>query len=81
MNDLRLQVEALDYENKDGLITVDDLKDDNQKAREELDDVRRQISDLKNSQQEASLEEKERRKQEKVASMMSKFDPVSDPRW
>lgn len=74
---MRLQVERLDYENKDGLITIDNLKDENQKAREELDDVRRQISDLKNSQQEASLEEKERRKQEKIASMMSKFDPVS----
>jgi hypothetical protein len=39
--------------------------------------VRKQISELKTAQKDASAEDKEKRKQEKMAMMMAKFDTVS----
>lgn len=80
LNDLRLQVERLDYENKEGLITVDILKEQSTDAKSELEDVRRQLAELKAAQKDSSAEDKEKRKQEKMAMMMAKFDTVSEPR-
>ncbi|KAF8163319.1 kinesin heavy chain [Crassisporium funariophilum] len=74
LNELRLQVERLDYENKESVITVDILKEQNQDARSELEELRRQIAELKTAQKDASAEDKEKRKQEKMALMMAKFD-------
>jgi kinesin family protein 5 len=77
LNDLRLQVERLDYDNKEGVITVDILKEQNQDAKSELEELRMTIADLKTAQKDASAEDKEKRKQEKMAMMMAKFDTVS----
>ncbi|EDR14840.1 kinesin heavy chain [Laccaria bicolor S238N-H82] len=74
LNELRLQVERLDYDNKEGVITVDILKEQNQDARSELEELKRQIGELKSAQKDASAEDKEKRKQEKMAMMMAKFD-------
>lgn len=76
LNELRLQVERLDYDNKEGIITVDILKEQNQDAKAELEELRRQIAELKTAQKDASAEDKEKRKQEKMAMMMAKFDTV-----
>lgn len=78
LNDLKLQVERLDYDNKEGIITIDILKEQNQDANAELDEVRKQIAELKAAQKDGnSAEDKEKRKQEKMAMMMAKFDSVS----
>ena len=77
LNDLRLQVERLDYDNKESTITIDILKEQNQDAARELEELRVNISDLKANQKDPSLEDKEKRKQEKMAVMMAKFDAVS----
>lgn len=78
LNDLKLQVERLDYDNKEGVITVDILKEQNQDANAELEELRKQIMELKISQKDgSSTEDKEKRKQEKMAMMMAKFDSVS----
>lgn len=77
LNDLRLQVERLDYDNKESTITIDILKEQNQDAARELEELRVNISDLKANQKDPSLEDKEKRKQEKMALMMAKFDAVS----
>jgi len=74
LNDLRLQVERLGYDNKEGMITVDILKEQNQDIKSELDEVRKQLSDLRANQKDPSAEDKEKRKQEKMALMMAKFD-------
>ncbi|KAF9075279.1 kinesin heavy chain [Rhodocollybia butyracea] len=74
LNELRLQVERLDYDNKEGVITIDILKEQNVDAKNELEELKKQISDLKVSQKDASSEDKEKRKQEKMALMMAKFD-------
>ncbi|KAI0703608.1 kinesin heavy chain [Cytidiella melzeri] len=74
LNELRLQVERLDYDNKESIITIDILKEQNQDAKAELDEVKKSLIDLKASQKDASAEDKEKRKQEKMAMMMAKFD-------
>ncbi|KAI0273649.1 kinesin heavy chain [Gloeopeniophorella convolvens] len=74
INELRLQVEKLDYDNKEGAITVDILKEQNTDAKNELEELKRTIADLKSSQKDPSAEDKEKRKQEKMALMMAQFD-------
>ncbi|KAI0093926.1 kinesin heavy chain [Irpex rosettiformis] len=74
LNELRLQVERLDYDNKESIITIDILKEQNQDAKNELDEFKKTIAELKSSQKDASAEDKEKRKQEKMAMMMAKFD-------
>ncbi|KAJ8462211.1 hypothetical protein ONZ45_g18019 [Pleurotus djamor] len=74
LNELRLQVERLDYDNKEAVITVDILKEQNQDAKNELEELRNQISALRATHKDASLEDKEKKKQEKMALMMAKFD-------
>lgn len=77
LNELRLQVERLDYDNKESIITIDILKEQNQDTKGELDELKKTITELKSSQKDASVEDKEKRKQEKMAMMMAKFDTVS----
>ncbi len=77
LNDLRLQIERLDYDNKEGAITIDILKEQNQDANRELEELRQSINELKSNQKDPSLEDKEKKKQEKMALMMAKFDVVS----
>ncbi|KAJ3551915.1 hypothetical protein NM688_g4433 [Phlebia brevispora] len=74
LNEFRLQVERLDYDNKESIITIDILKEQNQDAKSELEELKKTISELKASQKDASAEDKEKRKQEKMALMMAKFD-------
>ena len=77
LNELRLQVERLDYDNKESVITIDILKEQNQDAKNELEEFKKTIADLKAAQKDASAEDREKRKQEKMALMMAKFDAVS----
>ncbi|KAI0928539.1 hypothetical protein AcV7_008994 [Taiwanofungus camphoratus] len=74
LNELRLQVERLDYDNKESVITIDILKEQNQDAKAELEELKKNIVELKAAQKDASAEDKEKRKQEKMALMMAKFD-------
>ncbi|KAJ7582684.1 kinesin heavy chain [Mycena floridula] len=74
LNELRLQLERLDYDNKESVITIDILNERNQDTANELEEIKKQLSELKNTQKDASSEDKEKRKQEKMAMMMAKFD-------
>jgi kinesin family protein 5 len=74
LNELRLQVEKLEFDNKESVITVDILKEQNADARNELDELKRTIAELKSSQKDPSAEDKEKKKQEKMALMMAQFD-------
>ena len=53
------------------------LKEQNQDLSSELEEFRRQIQDLRSNQKEPGVEDREKRKQEKMALMMAKFDAVS----
>ncbi|KAH9981276.1 kinesin heavy chain [Lactifluus volemus] len=74
LNELRLQVEKLEFDNKESVITVDILKEQNADARNELDELKRTIAELRSSQRDPSAEDKEKKKQEKMALMMAQFD-------
>ncbi|KAG7452472.1 kinesin heavy chain [Guyanagaster necrorhizus] len=74
INELRLQVERLDYDNKEGVITIDILKEQNADSKNELEELKKLIAELKSAPKESSAEDKEKRKQEKMALMMAKFD-------
>ncbi|KAI0322238.1 kinesin heavy chain [Amylostereum chailletii] len=74
VNELRLQAEKLGYDNKEGLITIDILKEQNADQRNELEEYKKTIAELRTSQKDSSSEDKERRKQEKMALMMAQFD-------
>jgi kinesin family protein 5 len=76
LNELRLQVERLDYEAKEGNITIETLREQNNDTTAELEGLKKQLTDLKLAQKDASAEDKEKRKQEKMAMMMAKFDTV-----
>lgn len=81
LNELRLQVERLGYDNKESLITIDILKEQNQDAKAELEEFKKTIAEMKGAQKDASAEDKEKRKQEKMALMMAKFDAVRHSCW
>ena len=77
LNESRLQIERLDYDNKERNITIDILKEQHQDAKNESDELRKQVLELKTAQKDALVAgDKEKRKQEKMAIMMAKFDAV-----
>jgi kinesin family member 5 len=77
LNELRLQVEKLEFDNKESIITVDILKEQNTDAKNELEELKRTIAELRSSQRDPSAEDKEKKKQEKMALMMAQFDMAS----
>jgi kinesin family protein 5 len=76
LNELKMQVEKLNFESKEALITMDGLKEANSELTAELDEVKQQLLDAKMNAREASalLDEKEKKKAEKMAQMMAGFD-------
>jgi kinesin family protein 5 len=77
VNELRLHAEKLGYDNKESLITIDILKEQNVDQRSELEEFKKTVAELRSAQKDPSAEDKEKRKQEKMALMMAQFDAVS----
>jgi kinesin family protein 5 len=80
VNELKMQLERLVFESKEALITMDGLKEANTELTTELDEVKQQMLDIKMSAKEtsAALDEKEKKKAEKMAKMMAGFDLSGD---
>ncbi|KAI5463364.1 P-loop containing nucleoside triphosphate hydrolase protein [Mariannaea sp. PMI_226] len=76
VNEFKMQLERLTFESKEAQITMDALKEANSELTTELDDVKQQLLDVKMSAKEtgAALDEKEKKKAEKMAKMMAGFD-------
>lgn len=74
MSELRLKVERLEYDIKESNITIDILKEQNQDLTNELEDVKKFNEELKALQKDSSVEDKEKKKAEKMAIMMAQFD-------
>ena len=76
VNELKMQLERVAFEGKEASITMDGLKEANSELTTELDDVKQQLMDLRMSSKEtnAVLDEKERKKQERMAHMIAGFD-------
>ncbi|PSS25934.1 hypothetical protein M430DRAFT_95258 [Amorphotheca resinae ATCC 22711] len=79
-NEFKMQLERLSFESKEAQITMDSLKEANAELTTELDDVKQQLLDVKMSAKEsgAVLDEKEKKKAEKMAKMMAGFDLGGD---
>ena len=79
-NEFKMQLERLSFESKEAQITMDGLKEANAELTTELDDVKQQLLDVKMSTKESSaaLDEKEKKKAEKMAQMMAGFDLGGD---
>lgn len=79
-NEFKMQLERLAFENKEAQITMDGLKDANLELTAELDEVKQQMLDIKMSAKETSavLDEKEKKKAEKMAKMLAGFDLSGD---
>lgn len=80
VNEFKMQLERLNFEGKEAQITMDALKEANAELTTELDDVKQQFLDVKMSAKEtgAALDEKEKKKAEKMAKMMAGFDLGGD---
>jgi kinesin family protein 5 len=80
VNEFKMQLERLNFESKEAQITMDALKEANSELTAELDEVKQQFLDVKMSAKEsgAALDEKERKKAEKMAKMMAGFDLGGD---
>ncbi|KAI9737449.1 MAG: Kinesin heavy chain [Cirrosporium novae-zelandiae] len=76
VNELKMQLEKVSFESKEALITMDGLKEANTELTVELDEIKQQLLDVKMSAKEtsAALDEKERKKAERMAKMMAGFD-------
>ena len=84
VNELRMQLERVAFEGKEAAISMDGLKEANTELTSELDEVKQQLLDVRMSAKETSavLDEKERKKAERMAQMMAGFEmgdgPLSD---
>lgn len=76
VSELKMQLERIAFESKEALITMDGLKEANSELTTELDEVKQQLLDAKMSAKEngAVLDEKEKKKAERMAQMMAGFD-------
>lgn len=79
-NEAKMQIEKIQFENKETMITMDSLKEQNNDLTAELDDVKSQLLEAKISVSEtsAALDEKEKKKAERMAQMLAGFDVGSD---
>lgn len=76
VSEMKMQLERVTYEGKEASITMDSLKEANSELTTELDEVKQQLLDVRMSAKETSavLNEKEKKKAERMAQMMAGFD-------
>ncbi|KAJ3330044.1 hypothetical protein HDU76_006540 [Blyttiomyces sp. JEL0837] len=80
VNELKVQLEKIAFENKESVIVVDSLKEANGELSKEIEQLKRQLVELQSTAKPAeaepnSLEDKEKKKLEKMAQMMAELDP------
>ncbi|KAI9672879.1 MAG: Kinesin heavy chain [Trizodia sp. TS-e1964] len=80
VSEIRMQLEKVSFESREAYITIDGLKEANLELTNELDELKQQMLDVKMSAKETSesFDEKEKKKQERMAKMMASFDLSGD---
>ncbi|KAG2190457.1 hypothetical protein INT46_010575 [Mucor plumbeus] len=78
LSNLRLQLQKISYESKENAITVDSLKEANQELISELEELKKSLVEMRLAQKEDVQSEKEKKKAEKMAQIMSGFDVTSE---
>lgn len=76
LNRAQMDLQKVSFQSKEDHITMDSLKEANSELENELVSVKQQLLDVRMSAKETSavLDEKERKKQERMAKMMAGFD-------
>ena len=76
LNKTQMELQKLSFQGREDQITMDSLKEANSELETELVSVKQQLLDLKMSAKEttAVLDEKDRKKQERMAKMLAGFD-------
>ncbi|OAV95994.1 hypothetical protein PTTG_10899, partial [Puccinia triticina 1-1 BBBD Race 1] len=77
LNELRLQVEKLTYENKEAAILGDATREQNNDLSNELEELKKTIVELKVAQKSMNDEGKQRKKAEKMAQLMAGFESTA----
>lgn len=77
LNELRLQVEKLTYENKEAAILGDATREQNNDLSNELEELKKTIVELKAAQKSMNDEGKQRKKAEKMAQLMAGFESTA----
>jgi kinesin family member 5 len=80
LNKAEMELQKLSFQSKEDVITMDSLKEANSELESELISVKQQLLEVKMSARETSavLDEKDRKKQERMATMMAGFDLGND---
>ncbi|KAI7866074.1 hypothetical protein BDF14DRAFT_940381 [Spinellus fusiger] len=78
LSDLRLQLQKISYESKENAITVDSLKEANQDLVAEMEELKKSLVEVRLAQKDSVDGTKEKIKAEKMAQMMSGFDPSGE---
>ncbi|KAG0026925.1 hypothetical protein BGZ81_006005 [Podila clonocystis] len=78
LSDLKLQLEKVSYENKEGAITVDSLREVNQELSKELEELKKALMEMRVAQKDSTDGDKEKKKIEKMAQMMADLDPSGE---
>jgi kinesin family protein 5 len=80
LNKAEMELQKLSFQSKEDVITMDSLKEANSELETELISVKQQLLEVKMSARETSavLDEKDRKKQERMATMMAGFDLGND---
>jgi kinesin family member 5 len=76
LNRAQMDLQKLSFQSKEDHITMDSLKEANSELELEMASVKQQLLDVRMSAKETSavLDEKDRKKQERMAKMMAGFD-------
>ena len=76
LNKTNMELQKLSFQSKEDAITMDGLKEANTELENDLMSVKQQLLEMRMSAKEttAVLDEKERKKQERMAKMLSGFD-------
>ncbi len=80
LNRFQMDLQKVSFQSKEDHITMDSLKEANSELEAELVSVKQQLLDVRMSAKETSavLNEKDRKKQERMAKMMAGFDLGSE---
>ena len=80
LNRAELELQKISFQSREDSITMDSLKEANRELETEMDSIRQQLLDVKMSAKEtnAALDEKERKKQDRMAKMMAGFNLGGD---
>jgi kinesin family member 5 len=76
LNKTQMELQKLSFQGREDSITMDSLKEANSELETELASIKQQLLDVKMSARETSavLDEKDRKKQERMAKMLAGFD-------